>query len=106
MPTRVTVPELSTVAMAGSETLQEGVEVVPERTTWNLGVEVALRVKSLRLRLSAALGAVLGWADGVEVPASAGASKLHRTIQLWEIWVPLRVAVMVALPRRRTFRCP
>ena len=37
MPTRVTVPELSTVAMAGLETLQEGVEVVPERTTWNLG---------------------------------------------------------------------
>ena len=36
-PPRVTVPELSTVAMAGLETLQEGVEVVPERTTWNLG---------------------------------------------------------------------
>ena len=100
------MPELSTVAMAVLAMLQVGVEVVPDTFIWNSG-QVLVRVKSSRFRLrepelepegvaeGAAVGVVEGAAEGVT--ALAGASKLQRTMQDCEIWVPVRVAVMVAL---------
>ena len=59
-----------------------------------------LMVKSSRFRLNVPEEVPVPPEDEGDTTASAppaGASKLHRTVQDWEMEVPVRVAVMVAL---------
>ena len=96
-PTMETRPLLSTVATAELAVDQEGVDVVPDTlicTVVPLGmVKSVLFSTGLLVEVD-----VPGVEEGaVLAPAPAGASKLHRTMQVWKICVPLRVAVMVTL---------